>query len=152
MNCSHHLSTSLRVAWSGASRVIPSNDRKLIKLTLSFRKLSFFMLISAILHLWYWLLIQSHKNTYTHVQQEYFKEYFFVEGYHLSIFTSCFPCSFSLYSKKSVNMPQPLSWTLIPKLRAWDIPFIYDHGIISYCQFFWFMMKKVITLIRCLFM
>ncbi|MEK4876035.1 hypothetical protein N1I87_15555 [Bacillus sp. FSL W8-0102] len=34
----------------GASRVIPSNDRKLTELTLSFRKLLFFMLISVIPH------------------------------------------------------------------------------------------------------
>ena len=46
------------------------------------------------------------------------------EGNHLSILMSCLPCSSNLYRKNVVNIPHPLSATLLPKRKAFDIPFI----------------------------
>ena len=63
---------------------------------------------------------ESDRDSLTRPQHEHVLD----EGNHLSILISFFPCSASLYWRKVVNMPQPLSWTPWPKWRACDIPFM----------------------------
>src|SRR5699024_270533 len=58
-------------------------------------------------------------------------EQVFVEGNHLSILISCFPCSFSLYCKKDVNIPHPLSATFLPNFSACDISFISKSSMMT---------------------
>src|SRR5699024_12645649 len=58
-------------------------------------------------------------------------EQVFVEGNHLSILISCFPCSFSLYCKKDVNIPHPLSATFLPNFIACYIPIISKSSLLT---------------------
>ncbi len=59
---------------------------------------------------------------YPHTEQVW------LEGNHLSIRISCFPSSSSLYFRKVVNMPHPLSWTDLPKCSDLDPLFLPVSG------------------------
>src|SRR4051794_2428227 len=67
------------------------------------------------------------KAAFTCPQSEHILE----DGNHLSILMRCLPCSFNLYRRNVVNIPQPLSAMLLPKRRDFAITFILRSSMMT---------------------